>query len=149
MRTVNEEGGRADGGPDTSSDQQGRFPLMATIRASCETCGDVELTTADIRIRVCIDDNRGDYSFTCPACEMTVLKSAEPRTIDLLVASGVSVDTWSLPAELDETKVGRPIDHNDLLEFHNNLHDINSWDEALADLLDVTPGSFSGGLEHG
>jgi hypothetical protein len=109
---------------------------MATIRASCETCGDVELTTADIRIRVCIDDNRGDYSFTCPACEMTVLKSAEPRTIDLLVASGVSVDTWSLPAELDETKVGRPIDHNDLLEFHNNLHDNNSWDEALTDLLE-------------
>ncbi|MDG1411528.1 MAG: hypothetical protein P8L46_12480 [Acidimicrobiales bacterium] len=109
---------------------------MATIRASCETCGDVELTTDDIRIRVCIDDNRGDYSFKCPDCEMTVLKAAEPRTIDLLVAAGVAVDAWSLPAEMHEAKIGRPISHDDLLEFHNKLHDNNSWDRALAHLLD-------------
>jgi len=109
---------------------------MATIRASCETCGDVELTTADVRVRVCINDNRGEYSFRCPQCEMTVVKAAEPRTIDLLVASGVAMDTWSLPAELDETKIGRPISHDDLLEFHDKLHDSSSWNEALAHLLD-------------
>ncbi|MBT5138716.1 MAG: hypothetical protein HOH36_00140 [Acidimicrobiaceae bacterium] len=109
---------------------------MATIRASCETCGDVELTTDDIRIRVCIDDNRGDYSFKCPDCEMTVLKAAEPRTIDLLVAAGVVVDAWNLPAEMQEAKIGRPISHDDLLEFHNKLHDNNAWDMALAHLLD-------------
>ena len=81
---------------------------MATIRASCETCGDVELTTADVRVRVCTSDNRGEYSFRCPDCDMTVVKGAEPRTIDLLVASGVQLDTWSLPAELGEIKmVGR------------------------------------------
>ena len=109
---------------------------MATIRASCETCGDVELTTDDIRIRVCIDDNRGDYSFKCPDCEMTVLKAAEPRTLNLLVAAGIAVDAWSLPAELQEAKIGRPISHDDLLEFHIKLHDNNSWDKALTHLLD-------------
>lgn len=109
---------------------------MATIRASCEDCGDVELTTADVRVRVCINDNRGEYSFRCPTCAMTVVKAAEPRTIDLLVASGVAMDTWSLPAELEEIKAGRPITHDDLLEFHDKLHDNSSWNEALTHLLD-------------
>jgi len=108
---------------------------MATIRASCETCGDVELTTADVRVRVCINDNRGEYSFRCPVCGMTVVKGAEPRTIDLLVASGVSMDTWSLPAELDERREGLPINHDDLLEFHAKLHDASQWGDALDTLL--------------
>lgn len=108
---------------------------MATIRASCETCGDVELTTADVRVRVCINDNRGEYSFRCSQCAMTVVKPAEPRTIDLLVASGVAMDTWTLPAELDEVKIGKPITHDDLLDFHDKLHDSASWDAALEHLL--------------
>ncbi len=108
---------------------------MATIRASCETCGDIELTTADVRVRVCDSDNRGEYSFRCPDCAMTVVKGAEPRTIDLLVASGVEMDTWSLPAEMDEIKVGRPITHDDLLEFHAKINDTAAWDEALDALL--------------
>jgi hypothetical protein len=65
---------------------------------------------------------------------MTVVKAAEPRTIDLLVASGVSMDTWSLPAELEEPKTGRPISHDDLLEFHDQLHDAESWSQALEQL---------------
>lgn len=108
---------------------------MATIRASCETCGDVELTTHDVRVRVCINDNRGEYSFRCPHCEMTVVKSAEARTIDLLVASGVVMDTWTLPAELDEPKSGRPISHDDLLEFHDLVNDEGSWSQALDALM--------------
>ena len=96
---------------------------MATIRASCPTCGDVELTTADVRVRVCINDDRGEYSFRCPICRMTVVKTAEPRTIDLLVASGVALDTWALPAELHEHHEGAPISHDDLLDFHDLLAD--------------------------
>ena len=110
---------------------------MATIRASCEHCGDVELTTADVRVRVCVDDNRGEYSFKCPNCGMTVVRGAEPRTIDLLVASGVQMDTWSLPAELAEIKNGRPISHDDLMEFHDKIHDSSAWNEALSSLLDT------------
>ena len=35
---------------------------MTTIRASCETCGDVELTTGDVLVRVCVNDSRGEYT---------------------------------------------------------------------------------------
>lgn len=65
---------------------------MATIRASCETCGDIALTPADMRVRISVSDNRSEYSYRCPVCEMMVVKEAEPRTIDLLVAFGVEMD---------------------------------------------------------
>ncbi len=106
---------------------------MATIRASCSDCGDVELTTADVHVRICDDNNQGTYSFRCPHCRMTVVKPAEARTIDLLVASGVSFTTWRLPAELYEPRVGEPISHDDLLDFHHLLQDESKLNAALAD----------------
>jgi hypothetical protein len=63
---------------------------------------------------------------------MTVVKSAEPRTIDLLVASGVAFTTWRLPAELDENHQGAPISHDDLLDFHDLLSDDAALEEAMA-----------------
>jgi len=105
---------------------------MATIRASCPDCGDVELTTADMTVRVCADDNRGAYAFRCPTCEMAVTKSAEPRIVDLLVSSGVTLQTWQLPAELFEVRpVGEPFSHDDLLAFHELLAD-DAWLAELA-----------------
>lgn len=106
---------------------------MATIRASCTDCGDVELTTADVKVRICDDNNTGTYSFRCPHCQMIVVKPAENRTIDLLVASGVAFTTWRLPAELKESKTGEPIDHDDLLDFHDLLHDDSALEQALAE----------------
>lgn len=103
---------------------------MATIRATCGTCGDVEITSREVTVRVCRDDNRGSYSFTCPSCATTVIKDAEPRIVELLVTSGVELVTWSLPAEMDEIKAGDPIDHDDLLDFHALLEG-DEWMETL------------------
>lgn len=108
---------------------------MATIRASCSDCGDVELTTHDVHVRICDDTNEGTYSFRCPHCRMTVVKPAETRTIDLLVASGVSFTTWRLPAELSERHEGEPISHDDLLDFHHLMSDDTKLSEALADFI--------------
>ena len=107
---------------------------MATIRASCSDCGDVELTTADVHVRICDDTNAGTYSFRCPFCHMTVVKPAETRTIDLLIASGVAFSTWRLPAELSETHVGEPINHDDLLDFHHLLNDEGRLSVVMAQL---------------
>ena len=109
---------------------------MATIRASCTDCGDVELTTADVTVRVCADDNQGSYSFRCPMCRMAVVKPAEPRIVELLVASGVRLDTWRLPAELTEARNGQPITHDDLLDFHDLLTDDEQWFSELARLVE-------------
>ena len=107
---------------------------MATIRATCADCGDVELTTADVNVQVCTEDNRGTYRFRCPKCRMIVVKPAEHRTIDLLVASGVALSTWDLPAELLERPAGPPLTHDDVLEFHHALHDDDRFRAALTSL---------------
>jgi hypothetical protein len=106
---------------------------MATIRASCSDCGDVELTTGDVHVRICDDNNAGTYAFRCPFCQMTVVKPAESRTIDLLIASGVAFSTWRLPAELNEAHIGEPINHDDLLDFHDLLQDDLRLGEIMAE----------------
>src|SRR3712207_5085824 len=107
---------------------------MATIRATCGDCGDVELTTGDVWVRVCANDQRSTYSFRCPRCTMVVVKPAESQVVDLLVAAGVACQTWTLPAELSEVHVGEPINHDDLLDFHA-LMERPDWFELLEQSL--------------
>jgi uncharacterized Zn finger protein len=99
----------------------GREALVATIRASCPDCGDVELTTREVRVLLCSTTNEGSYAFRCPTCRLAVSKSAEPRVIDVLVSSGVRLSVWHLPAELYEPKTGAAINYDDLLAFHDEL----------------------------
>ena len=108
---------------------------MATIRASCPDCGDVELTTRDVTVRVCAADERGSYVFRCPTCRMAVTKAAEQRIVDLLVSSGVALEVWRLPAELSEQRVGEPLNHDDLLEFHELLQG-DAWFATLSSMVE-------------
>ena len=111
--------------------RQRRETLVATIRASCPTCGDVELTSRDVSVQVCASNNQGSYAFRCPACAVAVSKLAEQRIVDLLVSSGVRLSVWSLPAELDEPRSTEPaLSYDDLLEFHQLLQE-DGWFERL------------------
>lgn len=107
---------------------------VATIKASCPTCGDVELTTRDVQVLLCATTNEGSYAFRCPACSLAVSKPAEPRIVDVLVASGVRLSVWQMPAELDEEHAGAPISYDDLLEFHFELKG-DDWFERLTGTL--------------
>ncbi len=104
---------------------------MAKIRASCPTCGDVEMTTRDVQVMVCSTTNEGSYAFLCPSCTLAVSKPAELDVVDLLVASGVRLSVWDMPAELAEGHSGPAICHDDLLEFHFQLQ----RGDCLSDLL--------------
>lgn len=104
---------------------------MATvIKASCQDCGDVELRIHDLRVRVCETAEAGSYVFRCPACQKSVAKQAEPRIVDMLVASGVELVKWELPAELFEPHPGARITHDDLIDFHRLLQG-DSWFNSL------------------
>ena len=109
---------------------------MATIRASCPECGDVELSTPQMTVRVCAEDNKGSYLFRCPSCAMVVTKAAEQRIVDLLVSSGVQVEIWKLPLELQERPVGEPFDHDDLLAFHELLEH-EDWFATVVALVEL------------
>jgi hypothetical protein len=105
---------------------------MAIIRASCPDCGDVELTSRDVTVRVNSTTNEGSYAFQCPECQLAVSKSAEPRIIDLLVSSGVELYVWTMPAELLEERTGPTISYDDLLEFHYDLQ-AEDWFERVTE----------------
>lgn len=105
---------------------------MAIIRASCPTCGDVELTTADIRVLLCCTTNESSYAFQCPSCRVAVAKHAEPRVVDVLLESGVTLSVWRMPAELDEPHAGEPVSYDDLLEFHFELRRPGFLEQAVA-----------------
>jgi hypothetical protein len=104
---------------------------VATIRASCPTCGDVEMTTREVQVMVCRTTSEGSYAFNCPSCNLAVSKPADPEVVDLLVASGVRLSVWDLPAELSESHCGPPISHDDLLEFHFQLQRKDWFQELL------------------
>jgi predicted RNA-binding Zn-ribbon protein involved in translation (DUF1610 family) len=108
-----------------------REAQVATIRASCPSCGDVELTSTDVTVLVCSTNNEGAYAFQCPECRVAVTKPAEPRVVDLLVSTGVKLSVWQLPAELEEPKSGPPINYDDLLAFHFLLQQDNWFDQLV------------------
>lgn len=105
---------------------------MATVRASCPSCGDVELTTREVQVQVCTATDDGTYSFLCPSCRLIVNKPAEHRVVELLVSAGVKVVNWDLPAELSEAKPGPTITYDDLLAFHFELESDNWFQNVIA-----------------
>jgi hypothetical protein len=110
----------------------GSGDMATVIKASCHDCGDVELGIDQLHVRVCTADTQGSYVFRCPTCQMSVAKPAEQRIIDLLVASGVELIEWRLPAELFEPHRGAPICHDDLIDFHKLLQTDGWFDAVLA-----------------
>lgn len=90
---------------------------MATIKASCPTCGDVELTAAQVRLVVCTVPDWSYYSFTCDQCQDEVRKPAGTEVVSLLRTGGVRAERWTVPAEALETHEGPAIGYDDVLDF--------------------------------
>jgi hypothetical protein len=90
---------------------------VTTIKASCPACGEVELTSDDIRLRVCSHGPLSYYSFTCPECNDLVRKPADDHIVSLLMSGGVRAEVWEVPAEALEPKGGPELTYDDLLDF--------------------------------
>jgi hypothetical protein len=105
---------------------------MATlIRATCSDCGDVELGTRDLVVRVCGDDGSGTYVFRCPTCDLPVVRPADRPTIDLLVSSGCRLEVWQVPSELVEPRPeGAAFTYDDIIDFHDLLES-DTWFDDL------------------
>ncbi|MCU4184670.1 hypothetical protein K6U06_09890 [Acidiferrimicrobium sp. IK] len=99
---------------------------MATVRANCAECGDVEMSIRQVQVEVCDSTDVSTYSFLCPKCRLRVSKPATAHVVQTLVAAGVEVVYWELPAEMWEQKDGPAITHDDLLAFHYQLDD-DAW----------------------
>lgn len=107
---------------------------MATVRASCPSCGDIETTTKAVQVLRCETTGSVAYAFVCPNCRLRVSKEATEHVARILVEAGVPVTCWELPAELEEPKIGYPISHDDLLMFHNAVSE-PGWLEGQVSVL--------------
>ncbi len=99
-------------------------------------CGDVELTTRDVRVLLCSTTCESTYAFQCPSCKVAVVKPAEARVVDVLLGAGIPLSVWQMPAELDEAHEGPPISYDDILELHVGIGLYNAdEDRSLVDTL--------------
>ncbi len=105
---------------------------MATIKATCPMCGDVDLTPRQVHVRVveAIEDDlsRRTYTFGCPQCHEDVEKAADAEVVRLLSTAGVEIERVPVPAEAREHHGGAPIGYDDLL-------DLALWLEQTDDLM--------------
>ena len=108
---------------------------MATVRATCPDCGDIEMSTDDVKVRVCVDTSEASYAFRCPTCHVAVAKDAEAAIVHLLVSSGSPLTMWRLPAELSEVHPGPAITHDDILAFHQLL-ETRGWFARVAAMVE-------------
>jgi hypothetical protein len=106
---------------------------MTTIKASCPTCGEVELTPADVSLMVCSQAALSYYAFHCGTCDREIRKPADDHVVSLLVSGGVPARVWDLPAEALEVKSGPAIGYDDLLDLVLHL--------AADDLLAAAAGA--------
>jgi len=106
---------------------------MTTIKATCPSCGEVELTADDLKLMVC--NNQAPlsyYEFRCPRCIEDIRKPADDHIISLLVSGGVHATSWSMPAEALETHYGPRISYDELLDFALSM-ERTDYVAALAD----------------
>lgn len=90
---------------------------MTVIKASCPSCGDVELTPRQVRLVVCSVEDRSFYSFSCSGCGDEVRKPAGTDVVALLRTGGVLPERWVIPAEVLEVHDGPVLSSDDLLDF--------------------------------
>ena len=90
---------------------------MTTIKATCPTCGDIDLKPREVHVVVAPSAGWATYAFTCPTCENQVTKTADDEVVTLLRGAGVTVERVVVPAEALELHYGPGISNDDLIDF--------------------------------
>src|SRR5688500_11685771 len=102
---------------------------MTNIRATCPTCGEIDLTADDIHLKISSNEEASIYKFECPSCVETVCKPADSRIIQLLISGGVRATLMEGPSDPSD-----PVfTYDDLLDFHMELES----EEAIAAFLNA------------
>lgn len=126
---------------------------MTRIRATCPSCGEVDLRPADVELEIVrlpddTDDQVRDgssYRFACPTCDDLVTKPADARIARLLTTGGVEVHVTEdildevLPAHPESPIAGPAFSWDDLLDFHLALES-GEFEDAVRSLADHRTG---------
>ena len=94
---------------------------MTTIKATCPTCGDVDLTPAELTLVVAERTGWSSYYFTCLSCVTRVRKPADDEVVALLTKAGVHLERIDVPLEHLEAQIiartAGPITDDEMLDF--------------------------------
>jgi len=105
---------------------------MTIIKATCPSCGDVELSRDQVRLVVHPVADRSFYGFTCTVCGDAVRKPAGDEVVRLLTMGGVIAERVLVPAEALEVHAGPPVSADEVLDFVAWLADATSIVEAAS-----------------
>jgi predicted RNA-binding Zn-ribbon protein involved in translation (DUF1610 family) len=105
---------------------------MTTIKATCPSCGDVDLKPRDITVVIAPAAGWASYQFQCPNCEEEITKTADDEVVTLLRGAGVRVEKLHVPAEALELHFGPPLAPDDLIDFGLKLSGTDRLVEVLA-----------------
>jgi predicted RNA-binding Zn-ribbon protein involved in translation (DUF1610 family) len=115
---------------------------VTRIRATCPSCGEIELRPADVLLRRVLDRSGevldgSSYRFSCPDCTVVVEKPADDRVASLLTTGGVPTEDITPPAEAvlpphpEQPAPGPALTLDDLLDLHLALED-PTWFDRFA-----------------
>jgi predicted RNA-binding Zn-ribbon protein involved in translation (DUF1610 family) len=117
---------------------------MTRIRATCPTCGEIDLRPADIHLEVVRDADEevaegSVYRFECPGCADQVTKPADDRIARLLTTGGVPVSVAE-PQPVGAVRRSHPEDPpagpaftlDDVITFHHQLRGDDWFSELRA-----------------
>ena len=104
---------------------------MTTIRTTCPTCGEVDMTPEAVLLSVRDLAGEGSYRFSCPECRNTVEKPADRKVVALLLSAGVELADPAAEAAAtvvdesmyEERPDGPPFTMDDVITFHFLLQD--------------------------
>jgi hypothetical protein len=91
--------------------------MTTVIKASCESCGNIQLGPDEVTLKVCTYAPKSYYEFACPHCHVVIHKYADEHVVSLLVGGGVRAEIFEVPNEALEPKCGPPLTYDDLLDF--------------------------------
>jgi hypothetical protein len=103
---------------------------MTIIKATCPTCGDVELARDQVQLVVHPVRERSFYGFTCGTCGTDVRKPAGEEVVRLLTLGGVVAERVKIPAEALEEREGPALTADDVLDF-------TAWLEGVTGIAEV------------
>ena len=78
---------------------------MTTIRTTCPSCGDVELTIDDVGLEMAVGADEGSYRFECPFCGTTQRRPASRRVVSVLLATGVTYEIVATASQITEDEI--------------------------------------------
>ena len=102
--------------------------MSTTIRATCDSCGDVRFGVERFTIRTRRGVQGGQYRFLC-SCGRIVLKDASEPIIQLLRDAYVREEIWELPLEFIERPEDGTLVEDDLIDLGLAFEDGTAFDK--------------------